>query len=66
MFRWCDSKQRRIDEIVCDQNLSAGTCKRVRDRCMVVRVMNISDEERTKRSERMKNLKKGGDRNAKD
>jgi len=62
MFRWCDSKGQRMDEIVCDKNLSAGTCKRVREKCQVVRVMNISDEERVKRSERMKNLKKGGDK----
>lgn len=66
MFRWCDSKQQRIDEIVCDKNLSAGTCRRIREKCQVVRVMNISDEERAKRSERMKNLKKGGNGDEKD
>ena len=61
MFRWCDTKQRRIDEKVCDQNLSAGTCKRVRDGCRIVKVMNISDEERVKRSDRMKKIRKGGE-----
>lgn len=67
MFRWCDDKQQRIDEVVCDRNLSTGACRRIKGGCKSVKVVNISDEERTRRSEAMKNKwkeKNGGDKNA--
>ena len=66
-YRYCESWDQRIAEEVCDKRLGDGRCKRDRHgKCHPVRTVNISDGERARRSERMKILKRGGDKDGED
>jgi hypothetical protein len=59
IYNYCESWNQRIAEAVCEKRLAEGKCsKDKKGRCKEVRKMNLSDEERVRRSERMKNLRK--------
>jgi hypothetical protein len=58
-YNYCEAWNQRIAEQVCVKRLAEGKCsKDKKGKCKKVKVMNLSDEERAKRSERMKNLRK--------
>jgi hypothetical protein len=64
IYNYCESWNQRIAEAVCAKRLAEGKCsKDKRGKCREVRIMNLSDEERAKRSERMKNLRKKEEEN---
>jgi hypothetical protein len=43
-------------EAVCERRLSEGRCKVTRKGCSEVNVQDLSDDERTRRSDRMKEM----------
>jgi hypothetical protein len=66
IYNYCESRRGfpRIAQAVCEKFLAEGKCsKDKKGKCKEVRTMNLSDEERAKRSERMKALRNGGKKN---
>ena len=58
-YQYCSDKNQRLASAVCENNLASGKCKIDRKGiCREVRTVNISEEERERRSEAMKNLRK--------
>lgn len=58
LYRYCESWNQRIAEAVCENRLAKGKCRKTKTGCKEVKMVNISDEERTRRSEQMKNIRK--------
>lgn len=66
MFHYCPEREQQIARVLCDRNLGLGTCQKIeridpetREKypsCEYVKKMDITDEERTRRSERMKKV----------
>ena len=56
-YKYCESWNQRIAEAVCENRLAKGKCRKTKTGCKEVRTVNISDEERVKRSEQMKNIR---------
>jgi len=65
LYNACPSWNQRIAEQVCEKRLLDGRCKKTKTGCREVRRQNISEEERTRRSERMKKIRNGGENNDK-
>jgi hypothetical protein len=58
-YHYCEPFNERVPDVICNKRLSEGMChKDKKGNCKKTRTVNISGDERTKRSERMKNLRK--------
>lgn len=58
-YTYCESLNQRMAKQVCERRLSERRCVLKRDgTCRIVKKQNLSDEERTRRSERMKKMRK--------
>jgi hypothetical protein len=65
-FHDCPEREQRIARVICDRNLMSGKCHKVEKidpetkekypSCEYVKKMDITDDERTRRSERMKKV----------
>ncbi len=57
-YKYCeDRKGHRISMFVCDHRIANGQCEKLGDLCWVTRVKSeLSDEERQRRSEHMKEV----------
>lgn len=59
-YKTCESRKGnpRIAKTVCEARLASGKCRVTKAGCEEAIKQNISDEERQRRSDRMKNLRK--------
>jgi hypothetical protein len=58
-YKWCETEGHWKDTRVCDNKLTIGVCRHTKVGCKPTRQMEISDEERKVRSDRMKELNNG-------
>ena len=57
-YQYCDYRNQRVCLLICEIAIQVGKCKKTRNGCRPVRHNHISEEEREKRSQRMKQLRK--------
>ena len=47
IYLWCASKGYRIDQIICQHNLSIGKCRKTKNGCKVKREQKTNKQEVT-------------------
>jgi hypothetical protein len=57
-FRYCDVWGQRVAEEVCQARRSRGECRESKGGCKKIKKQNLSDEERARRSEAMKKIRR--------
>ena len=58
-YQWCPGRDQWVDKLVCGRMVEEGRCVKKKGGCKPKRACSISEEERQRRSERIKAILQG-------